>query len=68
MTFGVDDADATAAKAAELGGKVIVAPFDAPWCRLAVLADPAGATFIGSQYVPGNRDLAARPDAANAAA
>ena len=68
VTFGVDDADAIATKAAELGGKVIVAPFDAPWCRLVVLADPAGATFIGSQYVPENRDLAARADGASAAA
>jgi uncharacterized protein len=31
VTFAVDDADATAAKATELGGKVIVPPFDAPW-------------------------------------
>ena len=29
VTFAVDDADATAAKAAELGGKVVVPPFDA---------------------------------------
>ena len=33
VTFGVDDADATAAKAAELGGTVVVTPFDAPWSR-----------------------------------
>jgi predicted enzyme related to lactoylglutathione lyase len=33
VTFAVDDADATAAKAAERGGKVIVPPFDAPWVR-----------------------------------
>ena len=31
MTFAVDDADATAEKAAELGGKVVVPPIDAPW-------------------------------------
>jgi hypothetical protein len=30
VTFGVDDADAISAKATELGGNVIAAPFDAP--------------------------------------
>ena len=68
MTFGVDDADASAAKAAELGGKVIVAPFDAPWVRMTVLADPAGATFIASQFVPENRELDRQPDGAASAA
>jgi predicted enzyme related to lactoylglutathione lyase len=29
VTFATDDADATAAKATELGGTVIVPPFDA---------------------------------------
>jgi len=58
VTFGVDDADATAAKATELGGKVIVAPFDAPWVRMTVITDPQGATFIASKFVPENRDLA----------
>ena len=57
VTFGVDDADATAAKAAELGGTVVVSPFDAPWVRMAVVADPQGATFIASQFVPENKDL-----------
>jgi predicted enzyme related to lactoylglutathione lyase len=68
VTFGVDDADAAAAKATELGGKVIVAPFDAPWVRMAVLADPAGATFIASQFVLENRDLAGQADGAASAA
>jgi len=63
VTFAVDDADATAAKAAELGGSVIVPPFDAPWVRMAVVADPHGATFIASKFVPENRDLAGQPDA-----
>jgi len=58
VTFAVDDADATAAKATELGGRVIAPPFDAPWVRMAVIADPAGATFNASQFVPENRDLA----------
>jgi predicted enzyme related to lactoylglutathione lyase len=31
VTFATADADATAAKATELGGRVIVPPFDAPW-------------------------------------
>jgi uncharacterized protein len=57
VTFATDDADATAAKAAELGGKVIVPPFDAPWVRMTVVADPQGATFIASQFVPENKDL-----------
>src|SRR2546423_786604 len=43
--FGPDDADATAAKAAELGGSVIVPPFDTPVGRIAVLSDPQGAMF-----------------------
>jgi predicted enzyme related to lactoylglutathione lyase len=58
VTFGVDDADATAAKAAELGGKVIAPPFDAPWVRMTVIADPQGATLIASKFVPENKDLA----------
>jgi predicted enzyme related to lactoylglutathione lyase len=57
VTFAVDDADATAAKAAELGGKVVVPPFDAPWVRTTVIADPQGATFIASKFVPENKDL-----------
>jgi uncharacterized protein len=57
VTFATDDADATAAKATKLGGKVIVAPFDAPWVRMTVIADPQGATFIASRFVPENRDL-----------
>jgi uncharacterized protein len=58
VTFGVDDADATAARAAELGGKIIVPPFDAPWVRTTVIEDPQGATFIANKFVPENRDLA----------
>ena len=58
VTFGVDDADAAAERAAELGGKVIAPPFDAPWVRMTVLADPQGASFIASKFVPENRDMA----------
>lgn len=59
VTFAVDDADATAAKARELGGEIVAGPVDAPWSRLAVIRDPQGATFIGSQFVPENKDLEA---------
>ena len=52
--FAVDDAVATAAKAAELGGEVVAGPFDAPWTRLAVIKDPQGATFIAGQFVAEN--------------
>jgi predicted enzyme related to lactoylglutathione lyase len=57
VTFAAADADATAAKATELDGRVIVPPFDAPWVRMTVIADPQGATFIASQFVPENKDL-----------
>jgi predicted enzyme related to lactoylglutathione lyase len=60
VTFAVDDADAIAEKAAELGGQVIVPPSDAPWVRMTVIADPQGATFTASKYVPENKDLATR--------
>jgi hypothetical protein len=57
VTFAVDDADAIAARATELGGRVVVPPLDAPWVRMTVLADPEGATFIASQFVLENKDL-----------
>jgi uncharacterized protein len=57
VTFAVDDADAIAEKATELGGKVILPPMDAPWVRMTVVADPQGATFTASKFVPENRDL-----------
>jgi predicted enzyme related to lactoylglutathione lyase len=62
VTFGVDDADATAARAAELGGTVVVGPFDAPWVRMTVIADPQGAMFTASKFVPENKDLAGPAD------
>jgi predicted enzyme related to lactoylglutathione lyase len=43
--FAVADADATIAKAIDLGGSVIVPPMDTPYGRLATLADPTGAVF-----------------------
>jgi uncharacterized protein len=63
VTFAVDDTDAIAAKATELGGTVIVPPFDAPWSRMTVIADPGGATFVASQFVPENRDVGTSADA-----
>jgi predicted enzyme related to lactoylglutathione lyase len=63
VTFAVDDADAIADKATELGGKVVLPPFDAPWVRTTVIADPQGATFTASKFVPENRDLATQADA-----
>ncbi|MGZ4437150.1 MAG: VOC family protein [Nocardioides sp.] len=43
--FGVDSADATAARAVELGGTVVDPPVDTPYGRLATLADPSGVQF-----------------------
>jgi uncharacterized protein len=68
VTFAVDDADAIAAKATELGGKVIAPPFDAPWVRMTVISDPQGATLIASKYVAENKDLGSSADAAVGAA
>ncbi len=59
VTFAVDDVDATAAKAGELGGEIVAGPFDAPWTRMAVIKDPQGATFVASQFVLENKDLEA---------
>ena len=66
VTFAVDDADAIAARAAELGGRVVVAPVDAPWVRMTVISDPQGATFTASKFVPENKDLAASSTTARA--
>jgi uncharacterized protein len=66
VTFAVDNADSIAEKAAALGGKVVIPPMDAPWVRMTVIADPQGATFTASKYVPENRDLGAETGAAAA--
>jgi predicted enzyme related to lactoylglutathione lyase len=58
VTFAADDANATAAKAQELGGDVLVPPVDVPWSRITVLRDPQGAMFIASQFVLENKDVA----------
>jgi uncharacterized protein len=43
--FAVADADASVAKIQELGGSVMVAPFDTPIGKMAVVTDPQGAVF-----------------------
>jgi len=67
VTFAVDDADAIATAAAELGGRVLVPPLDAPWVRLTVIADPQGATFTASKFVIENKDLASADSGVSAA-
>jgi uncharacterized protein len=54
VDFWVHDADATAARAAELGGAVPVPPYDAPPFRQAVVADPQGAVLSVSQLTAGS--------------
>jgi predicted enzyme related to lactoylglutathione lyase len=54
VDFWIDDADAAAAKAPSLGGSVVVAPFDAPGFRTAVLADPHGAVISVSTLLLGH--------------
>lgn len=57
VVFAVADADATAERVTQLGGEVVVPPFDAPWVKMTVLTDPQGATFTASHYVPENKEL-----------
>lgn len=48
----VDDIDATAKKAQELGGKILVPPTDIPNVgRFSVLQDPQGAVISAIEYV-----------------
>jgi uncharacterized protein len=47
--FWVPDADAVAANAAELGGRVVVPPYDAPGFRATVVADPGGTALTVGQ-------------------
>jgi uncharacterized protein len=49
VNFRVADADSIAASAASLGGTVLVAPFDTPGFRNAIVADPQGAVFSISE-------------------
>jgi len=52
VTFAVDDPDAIAEKATDLGGTVVAPPFDAGPVRMAVLVDPQGAVFTVGKYQP----------------
>jgi uncharacterized protein len=52
VTFAVDDTDAAAERAVELGGRVVSPPVDTPPVRRAVLADPQGAVFAVNTYTP----------------
>jgi len=52
VTFAVDNADETVALATELGGTIVSPAADLPWVRSAVIADPQGAVFTASQFVP----------------
>jgi predicted enzyme related to lactoylglutathione lyase len=67
VTFGVDDADEIAARASELGGQVVVPPFDAPWVRTTIIRDPQGATFTATKFVPENKDIQENAGAASGA-
>jgi predicted enzyme related to lactoylglutathione lyase len=53
LDFWVEDADASAGRVVELGGKAVVPPYDAPGFREAVLADPQGASFSVSKLTAG---------------
>jgi len=52
VTFAVDDADASAARAAELGGTILAGPIDAGPTRIAIVSDPQGAVFTASKFNP----------------
>lgn len=51
--FTVENADACAKTATELGGTVCVPPFDIPIGRIAVLSDVQGGTFSAFQFAAG---------------
>jgi predicted enzyme related to lactoylglutathione lyase len=50
--FAVDDVDATARKAQQLGGKAVMPAMDSPAGRFGVLQDPHGAAFAVIKLVP----------------
>jgi predicted enzyme related to lactoylglutathione lyase len=52
VTFTIPDADGAAARVADLGGTILVEPFDVPWQRLVVIRDPQGAHLTLSQFKP----------------
>jgi uncharacterized protein len=52
VTFAVDDADASAARATGLGGTLLAGPLDAGPTRIAIVSDPQGAVFTASKFNP----------------
>ncbi|MFE4543497.1 VOC family protein [Arthrobacter sp. NPDC056727] len=52
VNFAVSDADATAERAAALGGSVLMAPMSTPGFRNAVIGDPQGGFIAVSAVVP----------------
>jgi uncharacterized protein len=52
VAFWVPDADQAAARATELGGRVLLPPMDIPIGRFTILTDPQGAAFTATA-VPG---------------
>jgi predicted enzyme related to lactoylglutathione lyase len=56
VDFWVDDVDATAGRAAQLGGEVVTPPYDIPVAALrqAILADPQGAAFSVTRVTVGD--------------
>jgi predicted enzyme related to lactoylglutathione lyase len=59
----VDDIEATAAKAKQLGGEVMVEPFEIPNTgKMAVLVDPTGANVALWQYTGGHGGAWRQPD------
>ncbi len=52
VVLAVADADAAVSRVRELGGEVLEEPHDVPPTRLAVVRDPAGATFTVSAFHP----------------
>ena len=53
VTFTVDDTDAVAARSRELGGTVMIEPYDIPPVQSAVIRDPQGAVFTANSFKPG---------------
>jgi uncharacterized protein len=52
VDFWVEDADAAARRAEQLGGTVLMPPTDAPVGRTTAIADPQGATLTLSKVLP----------------
>ena len=51
-TFAVDDTDAVAARAEQLGARILEPPHDTGPVREALIEDPQGARFTASRYQP----------------